>query len=235
MPLKKRFFLLLNVFFISVNYHLNAQIFVQKLSQDQILNLDSYVVTQADDTVYGRISTVSSVGGTISRLTLKTGGEKIKFDIEGIKMLSVLPDDFTRFEETTILPALKTINNKDFISVLPEDGRVFYETIRLPGRQEQYILTQLLNPGFDSKIKVYAHPDAESAGSTTVNGLAVDGGNDNVHFFSINGERPFQFDNWGYPKKAPERLFSNCEALMKDKLRWKDLPKHIWIYDQECE
>ena len=57
------------------------------------------------------------------------------------------------------------------MEVLPKDGYVFFEKIKVPnmlGNQEFFQLAQVLNPGWDSKVKIYKHPDGESTGSTSV-------------------------------------------------------------------
>jgi hypothetical protein len=50
-------------------------------------------------------------------------------------------------------------------------------------------MAQLLNPRFDSKLKVYTHPDGESNGSTSINSITLDGSRDNVYFVSVSGDR----------------------------------------------
>ena len=216
-------------------YSTNAQIFAQKLRQDQLSGLDCFLVNMNGDTLNGVLGAVTMNGSGITKFALKREQEKLKIAAETIKSLVVFPDNFTVFEDVALLPAVKSIKNEDFMAVLPKDNRVIYETIQLPGRSERFLMAQLLNPGFDNKLKIYAHHNAESSGETTIDGVAISGMNDDRHFASIEGQRPILVENWGYRKKALETLFNNCSELKDLKLKWKDFASHVFIFDQNCD
>ena len=215
----------------------HAQFFVQKLSQEQISNAEkTFVVTNAGDTLEGSISSFSATGNGITKFTLKVGTEKTKYELKNIQSISIIPGEASAYEDFALIPVLKNVKNEDFIKVLPQDGRVIYERILLPGKSEKYGLAQLLNPGFDKKIKVYVHPDANTDGNvTSVNGLMVDGGLDDKHYVSINGGQAFVIGNFGYSKKAPKLLYASCPIFGDTKLKWKSFAKHVFKFDQQCE
>jgi len=227
--------LLLSLFLCSASISY-GQFFVQKLSQYEITNAErTYVITNDSDTLTGRITSISYLDSAVNRLTMKIDGEKQKLSIEQIKAIHIIPNELANYEDMALIPVLKSAGNEDFIEVLPEDGWVIYEKMRLPGRREQYILTQLLNPGFDSKVKVYAHPDATSGGSGSMNGLTLTGQRDNMHFVSVKGGRPFPINEFNYRKRSLNEIYGGCSELSYQKLRWKDFAKHMFTYDQKCE
>ena len=231
--------ILFSSFLVFTTTLLQAQFFVQKLPQDQISWADeTYLITNDGDTISGgRISGITSGNFGISKFTYKKGSEKMKFEIGVIQAIHIIPGETSQYQDIALLPIVKNLKNTEFIKVLPEDGLVIYERIALPGRNTRYALAQLLNPGFDSKIKVYAHPDASNDENvTTVNGLMVDGGLDNQHYVSVGGAQTFVLGSFGYRKKSPELLYSSCDVLKNDKkLRWRDFAKHVFTFDQTCE
>lgn len=212
-----------------------GQFFVQKLSQYEIQNAEKVsLITNELDTISGRVTSVSYIDSTLNKLTLKISGEKQKFALAQIKAIHIIPGEFADYEDMALVPVLKSAGNEEFIKVLPEDGLVIYEKIRLPGKRERYALTQLLNPGFDNKLKVYAHPEASSSGSGSLNGLTLTGQRDNKHLVALNGARPFAINEFNYRKRALQEIYSSCALLKEQKLKWKDFAKHVFTFDQKC-
>lgn len=221
---------------IAVAATVRAQFFVQKLGQDQLTySQEIYIVTQEQDTLRGTLGGTTYIDGTISKLTLRQpGGEKIKLSLKDIQVLAVVPGEEAQYDDMALLPVLKELKNEDFLKVLPEGGWVFFERIQLPGKQERFILSQVVNPGFDSKIKVFVNPDAGDTGSSSLNGLTLGGARDDSHYVSVAGGRPFLIGSFRYKKKALEKIYNNCAELKSQKLVWKDFAQHVFIYDQKC-
>lgn len=212
-----------------------TQFFVQKMPQNQITGTEqAYVVLINGDTLRGRINQISFQEDLIRQVTLKHNDQKLKLGIQQILAIGVIPPDRARYDDAALFPVLRSMKNKEFIEVLPDSGYVIYEKIRLPERQERYEMAQLLNPGFDSKIKVYAHPDAEDTGFTKISGLAVEGLKDNVHYVSVMGEPIMELRDFRYRKRALSMLYSDCEALQGLKLKWKDFVDHVFTHFQGC-
>ncbi|WP_339697839.1 hypothetical protein [uncultured Roseivirga sp.] len=230
--MKPIFFSLFLILGITQGY---AQFFVQKLSQSEIYKADeAYVVLTSGDTIRGSVGTVTLNDGTLDKINIRENDERFAINIEDIVTLAVLPSSSTRFDDMALLPIIRNLKNKEFIEVLPEGGWVFFEKIQLPGKQERYQLSQLMNPGFDSKIKVYAHPEAESTGHTKVSAITLEGLRDNTYFISVNGERVFQISDFQYRKRGFEKLFTNCPALKDKKLKWKEFPEDVFLHHQKC-
>tara|TARA_R110001592_G_scaffold22214_5_gene88662 strand:- start:1038 stop:1733 length:696 start_codon:yes stop_codon:yes gene_type:complete len=213
----------------------SAQFFVQKLSQNEIPKADeAYAVLTSGDTIRGTVGTVSLSDGIFDKINIRENGERFTININDLVRLAILPSDWAKFDEMALLPVLRNLKNKEFIEVLPKDGWIFFDKIQLPGKQERYQLAQLMNPGFDSKVKVYAHPDAESTGSTSVSSITLEGLRDNTYFISVNGERVFQFYDFQYRKRGFEKLFTSCPALKGKKLKWKEFPEDVFLHHQKC-
>lgn len=213
-----------------------GQFFVQKMAQNQITGTqEAYVVLINGDTLRGRINSINFREDLIRRVTLKHNDQKLKLGIGQILAIGVIPPDRAKYDDAALFPVLRSMKNKAFIEVLPDDGYVIYERIRLPGRQERYEMAQLLNPGFDSKLKVYAHPETEDNGYTKISGLAVEGLKDNLHYISVGGEPVMELRDFQYRKRAFQQLYGECEIFKGEKLKWKHFPEHVFAHFQECK
>lgn len=229
-----RYLVICLLFVLSIT-EASSQFFVQKLQQINIKGAEeAYVVIDTGDTIRGNISQVSYNNDLIKRLNFRSNGDKISVDVDDIKVFALIPLEDSGFDDTALGPIISGVKNKEFLEVLPQDGWLFYERIRVPGRQERYQLAQLLNPGFDTKIKVYAHPEAENDGFTKVSGLTVGGLRDNIHYISVAGDAVFEFKNSQYRKKSLEQIFNHCPDLRNKKLKWKEFAKDVFLHFQKC-
>lgn len=218
-----------------IHFDSMAQFFVQQLDQTEITNAEEiYVVMNNGDTLQGEIRGTTLSDSVITRFTIKSGEERIKITVEEITRLAVRPGLGSNYRDMALIPAVKETDNDAFLEVLPEDGWVFYDRITLPGKRQVQALSQLLNPGWDNKIKVYKDRQASNIGGSSINGLLLEGGLDDSHLVSIDGKQTFRIGNFGYRKKSLDLLYENCSQLANQKLRWKDFAKHVFIYDQEC-
>ncbi len=223
------------LFFAMLGLGSQAQFLVQQLPQDQILqNEEAYVVTNAGDTVSGWISNVTLTNGNLSGFTIKTDAVKSKFKIMDIKSLAVTPDVMARHEDMALITTMQRAQNEAFLKVVKTDW-VIYERIQLPGNRERYMLTQLLNPGFDSKIKVYKNPNAGETMSMSSGSVKLTGGDDDSYLVSLAaGARPLLIRKGKYTEEGSKTMYGVCEALQGEEMKWKDFAKHVFIYDQEC-
>lgn len=221
----------------------HAQFFVPQLpdplpeGQSILMMEEVYVVKNEGDTIRGKLSGVNGDIPNLRHITFKVAKkEKIRVMAEEIKTLAILPGPFITTEGGAVIDMLKGLDNEAFAAVLPEGDWMFFERQRLPQKRELYQFMQLLNPGFDSKIKVFAHPNGESTGGLEGNGVQLTGGMENIYYVSVNGANVIEYQQMGYRKKALADLYDNCEAIAAiDKLKWKDFPKHVFTYDQKCE
>ncbi|MFT7030608.1 MAG: hypothetical protein ACJA2C_002006 [Marinoscillum sp.] len=211
-----------------------AQFLVQQLPQDQILqNEKAYVVTNAGDTLTGRISNVGLANGTLSSCAIVTEEGRRKFKLADLKSLAVVPDVMARPKDMALVTTLNRAENEDFLKVVETDW-VIFEKIRFPGRSERYELTQLLNPGYDTKIKVFANRNAGETMSMSSGNTKLLGGDDDSYFVSVNGELPVVIRKGKYAKEGAKQMYGDCPALQDQEMKWEDFAKHVFIYDQEC-
>lgn len=216
----------------------HCQFFAQQIDQMNINGAEeAYIVIATGDTISGTISRVWYQDSLISKVRLKTGEDRLDFPIENIQTLAVIPDDFSPMEETGLNPVLKSLKNKEFIEALPEGDYVYFEKIRDPsyGRQEVYVLAQLLNKGWDDKIKVYRHPRAEIQESTRISfdiALALV---EDRYYVSVGGDPVIEFMSQQYRRRAMERIFNHCPELAKKKrLKWKEFAEDVFTHFQYC-
>ncbi|MDW7694663.1 hypothetical protein R9C00_07915 [Flammeovirgaceae bacterium SG7u.111] len=227
--------LTLLTFFALAYSSTQAQFFVQKLPQSEILNSEkAYVITNAGDTIRGRISGASQSNGQLKAFTLKTDEEKLKFKPMEIRSVAVVPGMGANYEDMALITTIKRASDTTFLKLV-ETEWVIFERIQLPTKRESYALVQLVNPGFDSKIKVYANPEANETSTLSSESMMLTGGDDTSHFISVNGERPTLIKKGKYKKEGFAQLFGGCDALNDEEPKWKYFAKHIFIYDQKCE
>ena len=96
---------------------------------------------------------------------------------------------------------------------------------------------QLLNPGFDSKIKVFAEP-SKKTGGLNVGGLQLTGGEARAYLFVKGTEKSFEVKKGSYSKNF-EELYSDCPQMLStfqgEKIKWNDVALHVFAYDQACK
>ncbi len=212
-----------------------AQFFVQRLPQDKIkFAEEAYMVLTTGNTIRGKLGTVSFIDGFVNKINIRVNGERFSANLEDITSFAVIPGQGSGYEDMALLPVLKNLKNEAFIEVLPKDGWVIYEKIRLPGKPERYQLSQLLNPGFDSKIKVFVHPEGESTGYTKVSGITLEELRDNQYFVSVLGEPVQVISDLQYRKRALERIFNFCPDMREKKFKWKEFPEDVFFHFQKC-
>lgn len=93
---------------------------------------------------------------------------------------------------------------------------------------------QLLNPGFDTKLKVYDLPNAKS-GETSIGGIAVGGDKATAYLVVKNGES-LKITKKKYKKQDFKLLFSDCPKILENnEPNFKEFATHVFFYDQLCE
>lgn len=211
-----------------------TQSFQQKLAQNQITNTkDDYVVLVNSDTLYGRINAISTRGNSIRQFTFKHNDQKLKLEVSDVLAIGVTATEMGQ-SNRALFSRKASEEDKVFEQFLPKDDYVVFERILLQGRKDRFEMAQLLNRGFDSKIKVYAHPDEEDQGFTDVSGFVLDDVMDRIYYVSVNGMPVFELKSAQYRKGALSLLYSNCNALKDIKLRWMDFAEHVFTHFREC-
>ena len=227
-------------FFGCYSFSLQAQFFVPKLTQDEMTQYETlYVVDNAGDTIHGKLMNTSYDTDRLKSFTLKTDGGKRKFKTADAKVLAVKPwIDPDQDSGPISLPNLMRATDPEFNAIVITDW-VFYEKVQLPTKKEKYAFIQLLNPGFDSKIKIYVHQNADKTATLEMKGITLAGDDDQSHLVVINGGKSELIRKRNYKDQALSKLYKDCNVIKEmyagDKFRWKDFAKHVFIYDQKCK
>ena len=112
---------------------------------------------------------------------------------------------------------------------------VYFETAQLSDKKNTFVLLQLVNPGFEGKIKVFDDPYAQETGGLGVGGVQMTGGFLKSYYFIQDG-KAIKIKKGDY-KDEFQNIFGDCPALEAKfkKVDWKDFPAHVFTHLQECD
>ena len=201
---------LIFLFFASTIF---AQKFATVISSDNIAWLrDFTVITTEGDTIFGKkLSSYSEANGRLKAFALKDEeGTKHKFNSNNV--VSVVAK-LTKFGKAATIGdnATKSIQSAvttDYAGIV-EQNLVRFNSVVYNKKGKKAIL-QLVNYGFDQKLKIYPDPNSES-GITTINDVAVSGGI-LKDYFIVKGEQTFKVNKKTY-KKLFDTIYDNCSEL----------------------
>lgn len=187
----------------------------------------------------GKLTSGSLVNGYLNNFTLKLeNGEKIKHSPEDVKRLSIKASKLAKLtmiaESTSSIKEMTKTNYEDIIN---REYIIFEPAIR-HNKSEKLRLMQLLNPGFDSKIKVFGDPNPNRQTSGIgVGGIKITGGIDKSYLFVQNEQKAVLVKKGSYDKNFDE-LYAACPVILQafagEKIKWADLAGHVFAYEQLC-
>jgi hypothetical protein len=237
--MKKQLIAVMAAFLISVAAY--GQGFVEVVEGNGLsglFNNDCVLKLESGEMIHGKFASGTYVNNGFSKISLKLeNGEKARFEPDQIISLHIKKSGLMKlFMVTDATASVKEMIHTDFNQLVNRDS-VIFETAVTPKKKETRRILQLLNPGFDSKIKVYAEPNAKTGG-LNVGGLQLTGGEDKAYLFVKNGEKAFQVKKGSYARNF-EELYSDCpkmlEAFKDQKIKWDDVALHVYAYDQLCK
>lgn len=218
-----------------------SQGFIAAISSDDIgviLNNPATVVLETGDTLKGKLTSASLINGYLKNVTLKlTDGSKRKLDAAAMKTLTVKASALAKMammneSANSIFRTIKT----DFNSIINREYIVFEQALRAT-KKDKPAMMQLLNPGFDHALKVYADPNANETMKLQSGDVTITGGADKSYLFVKNGEKAVIVKKNGYRRNFDE-LYADCPDMLTafegDNARFKDLAGHVFAYDQLC-
>jgi hypothetical protein len=220
-----------------------AQGFVTELEEDgygALGNNPCIVFLASGEEINGKIGTMSGSNGYISAITIKLdNGEKMKLKPEDISRILVKADKLLKLmmmSEST--SSIKEMTKTNFNDVIKTDYIIF-ETAMRHNKAGNLRLMQLLNPGFDSKLKVYGDPNPNrKTQGIGIAGVKLTGDIDKSYLFVQNDEKAVLVKKGSY-KKDFEELYKNCpkmlEAFAGEKLKWQDVAGHVYAYNFICQ
>lgn len=218
-----------------------SQGFIAAISADDIgviLNTPATIVLQNGDTLSGKLTSASLINNYLKNITLKSeNGSKRKLEAGEMKTLKVKATALAKMammneSANSIFRTIKT----DFNSIINREY-IFFEQALRATKKDKPAMMQLLNPGFDRAIKVYADPNANETGGLQVNDVTVTGGADRSYLFVKNNEKVVIVKKGSYKRNFDE-LYADCPDMLTayegDKTKFKDLAGHVFAYDQLC-
>jgi hypothetical protein len=225
--------------FVTGNAH--GQGFLSAVEEDSWRFLQGrpcIVKLESGEEIQGKFAGGLYVNNGLTKFTVKLeNGEKAKFIPEQVISLRIKTSDLVKlFMISEASSSVREITNRDFKEIVNRDYIIF-ETALTAKKTDTYRLLQLINPGFDSKIKVFAEP-GKKTGGLNVGGLQLTGGEDRAYLFVKGGEKAVRVKKGSY-RKDFEELYSDCPKMLSvfqgEKIKWDDVALHVFTYDQACK
>lgn len=196
---------------------------------------------KSGEEVSGTIKSGMVIMGRLTSLTIKdSDGNKRKFKTkEGLMRrikvkLGKISKAMLKIEAAS--KSLAGALTADYDEMDKREWAIFELALR-PKKKDKYDMMQLLNPGFDSVIKIYNDPKAKE--TKGLGGLT--GGEKKSYLAVINGGKAMKIEKGKYKyKKQFTELYDGCESLMSKykskniKVKWDDFAKHVAQYDKDC-
>ncbi|MEL6717661.1 MAG: hypothetical protein AAFP82_03015 [Bacteroidota bacterium] len=194
------------------------------------------VVTKDGNKMEGKITGALYIKGMLRSFTVKdTAGEKHKYKADQISNMEMKIGALGRTEAAmNTANAAKKSKDGAVAEVINREWMTM-EQASLPKKKKKYRLLQLLNPGFDSQIKVYQDPNAKKTMGVGIAGMNVIGREAKSYLVVKNGEKAILVKKKKY-KKQFAQLFGDSPEVMKlkeeGKLKFKEFANHAYLYDQ---
>ena len=165
-------------------------------------------------------------------------GQKAKFQPEDIVSLKVKAGTLAKLTMLSeSVSSIKDVTNANFGEIINREYIIF-ETALKAKKKDKARLMQLLNPGFDKKIKVYADPEAKETAGLALGGVKLIGGEDKSYLLVKDGTKAVKVKKKSY-RNDFEELYAGCPKMIMvfegDKIKWADVAGHVFVYNEVCE
>ena len=193
--------------------------------------------TKDGQTIEGTLSTMKLKKGLVDQIKMKTlNGKKVKYKAADVEWFRVPPSKLGNLASMMENSAsISKLTKANFGEIVKKDY-VYFEQALLPGKKPRYLLLQLVNPGFDSKIKVFDDPKAKSTAGVSVGGIQATGGN-LKSFYVVKNDVAQRIRKKDFAEMK-DWIFGDCPALdaaFGGDLKFKEFAAQIFFYDQECK
>jgi hypothetical protein len=218
-----------------------SQGFVEAVEDDALSALfgnECFLKLSSGEEIHGTLSSGTFVSTGFSKITIKLdNGEKVKYASDQVLSVRIKSSDLLKlFMVTEAGSSISEMANTNFNDIINRQF-VIFETALTPKKNDTKRLLQILNAGFDSRLKVFADPTAKTSG-LNVGGIQLTGGEDKAYLFVKGGEKAFTVKKGSYSKNF-EELFGDCpkmiEAYKNNKIKWEDVALHVFYYNQFCK
>jgi len=219
-----------------INTTLLAQGFITPVEEVPHAN-ECYIIKTDGSRMEGKVKSYDIAQGIKAITLLDNNGNKQKVSAEEIREFGVKSTGLVKMElmaEST--ETIKKYTKADFNEIAKREYIVYQQAL-MPGKKDKYALLQLLNPGFDNRIKVFQDPFAAETGGLSVGVVSISGEEDKSYLFVKDSNRAFKVKKGSY-KKDFDDIFGDCSKMMEayggEKLKFKNAAEHVWVYDQAC-
>jgi len=204
---------------------------------DQQWGRITYVVKNDDSMVWGKASSGMIGPNGMMSITLKdtVTGEKSKFKVVDIKEVGVSSKGgLGKFE--TMTSALQSANSisemarTDYKSVLNADYYIYRRVVDKKGKPR---MLQLLNPGFETRMQVYADPKAKESSGGLLSNMAE--GMEESYYVARGNSSATYVQKKKY-KKSMSSVFDDCSTILEAyKPDFSEFAEHVFYYENECK
>jgi FlaA1/EpsC-like NDP-sugar epimerase len=190
------------------------------------------------DSVEFKCELRSYSGSGIKTLTIRDEtGAKHKLKAHQVERMRIKMSDLAKI--ATIVDGSESVGEAMNLEIdeIIEREYIYFEQALLPKKKDKYVLLQLLNPGFDGRIKVFEDTQDNKSGMS-VGGLQVTGGEERSYLVVKDGEKSMRVKKGSYKKDFSE-LFNDCTDLLNEfskyKIKFKDMGYHVLYYNSNCK
>jgi len=227
---------------ILITNNVFSQEFIKEIEGEGFATLygnECIVILASGEVITGKLSGASGGSSGLSKLTVKLeNGEKAKFKPEEVVLVKIKASDLAKIAMVASSgSSIKEASNTDFEEIINREYIIF-ETAQTAKKADKSVLFQLLNPGFDNKIKVYACDDGNKTMGIGIGQINITGGMDKSYFFVKRDQKTVKVTKGDYKKDFKE-LYGDCPEMIsyyqRDKIKWSDIAAHVFVYDQKCK
>ncbi|MFN8346672.1 MAG: hypothetical protein U0X91_16835 [Spirosomataceae bacterium] len=199
----------------------------------------SYIMLEDGSKAEGTLEDLDRRKGLIEEVVIKdANGKKLKFKPEQIKAMYLMPSGFSKLSTNMdVGTKVKKWDAKYIDSEIIKKGYAYFEKAKVVLKKEpEMLLMQLLNPGFNSKIKVFHDPFAAETMRVGFGGLTMAGGDDKSYYVQVGDLPAKKLKKKDYDDEI-KVMYSNCPVLVKkigEKIRWTEFAQHVYEYTFDC-
>ncbi len=211
-----------------------GQRFTTMINDDNIAYLRDFTVETNDGEILkgNKLSMYSATFGRIVSFAFKTeDGVKHKFKADEVKQVTAKLTKVAKIGTITdgATKSIESAVTTDYAGIVAEN-LVRFNSVVYNSKNGKKALLQLVNYGFDQKLKVYPDPNSEE-GITSFNGTPVFGGGIKA-FFIVKDGIAIKVDKKSY-KKLYSTIYDNCPEMEIDpkSISIKNIAKDILRYN----
>lgn len=196
------------------------------------------VVTTTDGEVLeGHLVGTREVWGSVTRMTLELDdGSRVRLTALQVEEVVMPMNEIWR---TVMIGSasetLEKVWKTDFDRIFEIDELVFH-SVRHP-KSERTSIRQLVNPGFDHRLRVYFLPTS-TEGISRFDGIPFFGDMPKAFLVVKDDGEAVRVNQGDYRKEWFEQLFGDCQEVLDlykgDRRKFKFFAEHTFVYDQAC-